>query len=105
MRLIVPPVVPRVPRQELVELGLRRSGDVGEHVGEPGLGIDIVELGGADEGVHGGRVSVPPRSEPANSQERLPRARGLIARSAALFDRQIRPSSRKRAKTSQRLSI
>ena len=27
-------------------------GDAGEDVGEPGLGVDVVELGGADEGVH-----------------------------------------------------
>ena len=27
------------------------AGDVPEHVGEPGFGIDVVELGGGDEGV------------------------------------------------------
>ena len=26
-------------------------GDAGEHVGEPGLGIDVVELGGDDQAV------------------------------------------------------
>ena len=38
----------------------------------------------------------PPRSEPANSHDFLPRAIPRNARSAALFDRQMRPSSRKR---------
>ena len=32
--------------------GLRHLGDAGEDVGEPGLGVDIVEPGGADERVH-----------------------------------------------------
>src|ERR1017187_8864296 len=38
----------------------------------------------------------PPRSEPANNQAFLPRAIPRSALSAALFERQIRPSSRKR---------
>ena len=37
-----------------------------------------------------------PRSEPAKSHDFLPRANPRSARSAALFDRQMRPSSRKR---------
>ena len=49
----MPPVVFPVPRKEFVEPGLRRPGDAAEGIGEPGLRIDIVELGGADEG---GRV-------------------------------------------------
>src|SRR3546814_4482280 len=43
----------------------------------------------------------PPRSEPANSHDFLPRAMPLSARSAALFVRQIRPSSRNRVKADQ----
>ena len=90
-----------VPRQEFVAAALRGSCDVGEHIGEPGLGIDIVKLGGADQGGYRRRAHAatrtPPRSEPTNSQERLPRAKGLSALSAALFVRQMRPSSRKRA--------
>ena len=39
-----------------------------------------------------------PRSEPANSHDLRPSAKPLSARSAALFERQIRPSSRKRVK-------
>ena len=47
----------------------------------------------------------PPRSEPANNHDFLPRAMPRRARSAALFVRQIRPSSRKRVKPSQRFSM
>jgi hypothetical protein len=46
-----------------------------------------------------------PRSEPANSQDFLPRAKPRSARSAALLVRQIRPSSRKRVNAGQRLSM
>src|SRR3954447_26388775 len=42
-----------------------------------------------------------PRSEPAKSHDRRPRAKPLRARSAALLERQIRPSSRKRVKDGQ----
>ena len=41
-----------VPGQEFVEPALRRPGDAAEDIGEPGLRVDVVELGGADEGVH-----------------------------------------------------
>jgi len=30
-------------------------GDTGEYVGEPGLRVNVVELGGSDRGVNGGR--------------------------------------------------
>ena len=34
------------------------AGDTGEDVGQPGLGIDVVELSGDDEAVHeGGTVA------------------------------------------------
>ena len=75
------PVVPPVLRQEFLEPALQRPDDAGEHVGEPDLGIDTVELGSADQRAHGRRAPAP-RSKPANSQERLPRARGPIAHSA-----------------------
>jgi hypothetical protein len=42
-----------------------------------------------------------PRSDPANSHDFLPRAKPRRARSAALFERQILPSSRKRVKACQ----
>ena len=37
-----------------MEAGLVDIVDAGEGIGEPSLGIDIVELGGADEGVDEG---------------------------------------------------
>src|ERR1700691_1156194 len=43
-----------VPRQQLCEPSLRRIGDPGENVGEPRVGIDVVELGGLDQRVHNG---------------------------------------------------
>lgn len=46
----------------------------------------------------------PPRSDPRNSQDFRPRAIPLSPRSAALFDRQTRPSSRKRVKAAQRFN-
>jgi hypothetical protein len=47
----------------------------------------------------------PPRSDPENSQDLRPRAIPRSLRSAALLLRQMRPSSRKRVKTSMRLSM
>ena len=71
-------------------------GDAGEHVGQPSLGVDIVELGGDDEAVQeGGALAA------AIGAGEQPRS----ARSAVLLVRQMRPSSRKRAKEAQRLSM
>jgi hypothetical protein len=67
--------------------------EAGEDVGEPGLRIDVVELGGHDQRCHdGGAVGATfgAGEQPGS------------ARSAALFVRQIRPSSMKRANRSQR---
>lgn len=48
---------PPVPGEQLAEAALRRVGDAREDVGEPGLRVDIVELGRADEAVdHGGSL-------------------------------------------------
>src|ERR1700761_7254984 len=47
----------------------------------------------------------PPRSEPQNNHDFRPKAIPRAPRSAALFDRQMRPSSRKRVNAVQRLSI
>jgi hypothetical protein len=47
----------------------------------------------------------PPRSEPANSHDLRPSAMPRRARSAALFERQMRPSVKKRLKDAQRFSI
>ena len=41
-----------VPAQQLVHPGVRQFGAAGEDIGEPGLRVDVVELGGDDEGVH-----------------------------------------------------
>ena len=41
-----------VPREKVVELVLGHVCDAGEDVGEPGLWIDVVEPGSADQRVH-----------------------------------------------------
>src|ERR1700674_5231752 len=43
-----------MPRQEFADAGGRMVGDAAEHIGEPGLRVDVVELGGGDQGVHRG---------------------------------------------------
>ena len=89
----------------------RMLGDPGQDVGQPGLRIDIVQFGSDNQAVtirlYITAARWPPRSEPANNYNHdfLPRAIPRSARSAALFERQIRPSSRKRVKAGQRLSI
>src|ERR1700687_3990594 len=45
---------PPVPRQERVEPAVQVPTDPGTHVGQPGLRIDIVHLGGDDQAVHRG---------------------------------------------------
>src|SRR4051812_17062675 len=47
----------------------------------------------------------PPRFEPQNNHDFRPNAMPRTPRSAALFDRQMRPSSRKRVNALQRLSM
>ena len=79
-------------------------GDAGEHVGEPGLRVDVVHLRRDDQAVHGGGALAAAIG--AGEQPRLPsKGNTAQARSAALFDRQTRPSSRKRVKAGQRLSM
>lgn len=76
------------------------AGDAREHVGQPGQRIDIVELCRRNERGHGGcpgRAAFGTGEEPRFSSP-------LSARSAALFVRQILPSSRKPVKRSQRLN-
>ena len=56
-----------VPGEEFVQSGLRLLGDAVKDVGQPGLGVDTVELGGADEGVHHRRplaAAIGAREEP-----------------------------------------
>lgn len=45
-----------VPRQQIVDVPGRMVGQTAEHIGEPGLRIDAVELGGLDQRVEGGRA-------------------------------------------------
>jgi hypothetical protein len=47
----------------------------------------------------------PPRSEPAKSQAFRPMAGGRMVRSAALLERQMRPSPRKRVNEVQRFNM
>jgi hypothetical protein len=44
------------PRQEFVDALGRVIWQAGQHVGKSGLWIDVVELGGGDEGVDGSRT-------------------------------------------------
>ncbi len=88
----------------MLQLGNRGVRDAGKNVGKPCLRIDVVELCRHDQGGHeGGTVST--RSDPAKSHDFLPSAKPLSARSAALFVRQILPSSKNDVKPSQRLSM
>jgi hypothetical protein len=41
-----------VPWHHFVKPALREAGNAGEHVGKPGLRIDIVELDGYDQSFH-----------------------------------------------------
>ena len=43
-----------IPGQQLVELAGGMAGDAGQHVGEPCLRVDVVELGGRDQAVEDG---------------------------------------------------
>ena len=50
----------------------RHLTDTGKDVGEPGLGLDVVELRGADEGVHHGRplaAAIGAREQPGLALE------------------------------------
>ena len=43
-----------VPGEQFLNAGLRMIRHSGDDVGEPGVGIDVVEATGLDEGIHGG---------------------------------------------------
>jgi hypothetical protein len=45
-----------IPRREFVDALGGMIREAGQHVGEPSLRIDFVELGGADEGVDRGAI-------------------------------------------------
>ena len=78
-------------------------GNAGEHVGEPCLRINVVYLGGDDQAVHdcGGW---PPRSEPGTTMT-SPEGDSAHATLGGIVRKQMRPSSRKRVNTPQRLSM
>ena len=106
-RSMRPDLMPRgfpVPGQELVYPGVRQLGDTASTSASQACGSTSLSLA-VTMRVYIAAARSPPRSEPANSQERLPSAIPRIALSAALFVRQIRLSSRKRVKPSQRLSM
>ena len=76
-----------VPGQEFVEPGLWQVGDAVENIGEPGLRVDVVELGGADERVHHSRplaAAIGAGEEPGSSPETQgpQRALGGVVRQA-----------------------
>lgn len=92
------------PGQQFVQVRNGKIHDTGEDSGERGLGstslrrqvVFIVSMMAARSA---------PRWLPAKVQLRLPNAMPLNARSAQLLVKQILPSSRKQAKSSQLLSM
>lgn len=92
------------PRQQFVQTRYGKIGDARQDVGEPGLRVDVVEAGRSDEGEHDGGA-IGAALGPAKVQLRLPIAMPRSALSAALLERHILPSSRKRAKSAQRRSM
>ena len=93
-----------VPGQQLIKPVDGVIVDAGEHVGELGLWIDVVELRSHDQRGHdSGAVGA---AFGAGEQRRLASQRKSAQRSsAALFVRQIFTSWRKRANASRRLSM
>ena len=77
------PVGLPMPGEEFRQTGLRHLGDASKDVGEPGLGVDVVELGGADERVHHRRAlaaAIGAREQPgfASQTERPERPLGRV---------------------------
>ena len=89
--------------QEFVKTGSRMVNDAAQHVGELGLRVDVVELGGADERADGGGALAA--AVGIGEQPGLAAAMPRSERSAELLVRQMRSSSRKRVKVTQRLSM
>jgi hypothetical protein len=78
--------------------------DAGEHIGEPGLGIDVIEARRLDQRVHESgalAAAIGAREQPGLAAECDP-AQGALR---GVVVRQIRPSSRKRVKGAQRFSM
>jgi hypothetical protein len=88
--------------KELMEAGSRTIGNVRQHVSEQARGSTSFNFAVT---VSEYTAAARSRSDPANSHAFLPRAMPRNARSAALFVRQILPSSRNRLKEAQRFSM
>ena len=84
-----------IPGQQFVDALGRMIRQAGQHVGEPSLWIDVVELGGGDQRVDG---SGAPAAFVGAGEGPVwrPTATARSSRSAALLDMHRRPSSRKR---------
>jgi len=78
--------------------------DSGEDVCEPCLRVGAVHFCRRDQAVHH-RGALTAAVGAGEQPIAAPRARLRIALSAALFDRQTRPSLRKREKEGQRVSV
>ena len=83
---------------------LGRVGDAGQHIGEPSLRIYPVELGCHDQR-RDRRSPIGTALRAGEQPGATAESKASQARSAALFIRQIRPSSRKRMKAGQRRSM
>jgi len=80
------------PRQQFVDAIDRMVGDEAEHVAQVRLGVDAVELAGADQGVQRrGALAALVQSQ-VQIEFLRPRATARSARSAALFSALRRPS-------------
>jgi hypothetical protein len=96
----LPALLGCVPRQELIDAGDLAVGDAGQGIGEPGLGIDAIELGGLDQGAGdgGGAAAVKRPDEQivlrADRNRSQPMATERIARSAVLLSSSRMPCSR-----------
>ncbi len=87
-----------------MQAGGGKLGDAGQHVGTPGLRVDVVEASGRNQGQHdGGPVCAAIGTGEAPIF--LPQATPRRALSAALFVMQILPSSAYLAKSAQRDSM
>ena len=69
-----------VPRKQLIDSLRRVVGNAGEHVGEPGLRINIIQFAGDDNAVHYGRAS---STAPALTASKMPRSSAATKQSSA----------------------
>jgi len=94
------------PGQQLVQaIDSHLAGDDPfQGIAEPSLGIDVVELGGVDEGGKDRQVS-PPRALSANNAFLRVKATDFIERSTTLESTSARPSARNTISPDQWFSI